>query len=60
MKHLSMSPPEDQSNTKSNTPSMGGIMIFAAFHICSLYLLFQFAEISFLKYLIPSILIMFL
>ena len=58
MKHLFDEPTEDRKQHKVKTPSMGGIMIFAAF-VFAVCICFPSDEISFLKFLIPSILIMF-
>ncbi len=58
MKHLFDEPTEDRKKHSKSTPSMGGIMIFAA-TLFSTFLFFPTEVIGFLKYLIPAILIMF-
>ncbi len=58
MKHLFDVPTEDRKQHKESTPSMGGIMIFAA-TVFATFICFPEDYLGFLKYLMPAIIIMF-
>jgi UDP-GlcNAc:undecaprenyl-phosphate/decaprenyl-phosphate GlcNAc-1-phosphate transferase len=58
MKHLFDVPSENRKQHKRSTPSMGGIMIFAA-TIFAIFICFPYQDLGFLRYLIPAIIIMF-
>lgn len=58
MKHLFDEPSEDRKQHKQSTPSMGGIMIFAA-TLFATFICFPYTELGVLKYLMPAIIIMF-
>ena len=58
MKHLFDDPNESRKLHKKSIPSMGGIMIFAG-TLFSFLICYPSEDIGYIKYLIPSILVMF-
>ena len=58
LKHLFDDPSDDRKIHKENTPSMGGMMIFAG-TLFSFLLWLPINEIGVIKYLVPCLLIMF-
>lgn len=58
LKHLFDDPSDDRKIHTENTPSMGGMMIFAG-TLFSFLLWLPIEEIGVIKYLVPSLLIMF-
>jgi len=58
MKHLFDDPNESRKLHKKSIPSMGGIMIFAG-TVFSFFICFPSEDIGYIKYLIPSVLVMF-
>tara|TARA_B100000508_G_scaffold133764_1_gene123928 strand:- start:102 stop:1151 length:1050 start_codon:yes stop_codon:yes gene_type:complete len=58
LKHLFDNPNETRKLHKKSIPSMGGIMIFAG-TVFSFFICFPSENIGYIKYLIPSVLVMF-